>query len=131
MDLMARGPRSIAALTTIVVVSLGSGLAAHNRLVRSSPAVGATLSVSPSAIGLWFAEAPLLGFSSVTVTGPDGTVKVVKVTTADDRSLIATLAQALAAGDYTVSWRTAGDDGHQVRGTRDFGTRSWLSSRVD
>jgi methionine-rich copper-binding protein CopC len=120
MDLMARRSLSIVALTVIVVVSLGSGLSAHNRLLRSSPVVDATLSASPSVIRLWFAETPLLGFSSVTLTGPAGAIKIGSVTAEKDGSLAAKLDQTLPAGEYTVSWRTAGDDGHQVRGTFGF-----------
>ena len=42
----------------------------------------------------------------------------------DDKSLVAMLPSELAAGAYTVRWRTAGDDGHTQRGEFAFTVRA-------
>ena len=45
-------------------------------------------------------------------------------TVKEDKSLMAMIPSALADGNYTVKWRTAGDDGHPPRGDFTFTVRS-------
>jgi methionine-rich copper-binding protein CopC len=42
----------------------------------------------------------------------------------DDKSLMATVPGPLADGAYTVTWRSAGDDGHAMRGDFAFTVRA-------
>ena len=68
--------------------------------------------------GSWFAEKVQPQFSSISLLTADSTkVEIGKAHGTDDPlSIAADLTKALAAGKYTVVWRSAGDDGHAVRG---------------
>jgi methionine-rich copper-binding protein CopC len=94
----------------------------HNRLVKSAPAADEALATAPNEIRLWFAEKVEPKFSSITLMKPDSTkIAVGKPAATDDpKSIVAEVTAPLAAGSYTVVWRTAGDDGHAVRGRYSF-----------
>ncbi len=100
---------------------------AHAHLVKSAPAVGAHLSVSPTLIQLWFSEAAEATMTTITVMGANGTqfrIGTVSVDASDPLLLVASVGLAgpsLTAGKYTVTWRTvAKDDGHPSQGTFRF-----------
>lgn len=95
---------------------------AHGGLKRSTPAKGATLNVVPKELRLEFSEAAELTFTRVTLAGPDGPVAVGKLAFApgNERAVIAPVEGPFVAGRYTVTWQTAGADGHPVRGTFAF-----------
>ncbi|HEX8244412.1 MAG TPA: copper resistance CopC family protein [Longimicrobium sp.] len=97
----------------------------HLRLVRSAPASDATLPPGPCHIELWFTEAPELAVTSVRLTGPSA--RTVPLTTlhaqharGQNPSVAANTRGNLAAGRYTVTWRTMAHDGHVMRGTINF-----------
>ncbi|MGE0440921.1 MAG: copper resistance protein CopC [Gemmatimonadales bacterium] len=94
----------------------------HNHLTKSTPAEDEELAASPTAIRLWFAEKVEPKFSSITLmTADSAKIEVAKPKATDDpKSVVSDLAAPLAAGTYLVRWRTAGDDGHAVRGTYQF-----------
>lgn len=94
----------------------------HNHLVKSDPAKGSRLTVSPSEIKLWFSERPEIGLTAVTLMRPDSTrIEMIKaVATGDTLVVSAPLSAPLPAGDYLVSWRTASGDGHAIRGSFGF-----------
>ena len=96
--------------------------ARHNRLVKSDPGVDATLAKSPAQIRLWFKEAPELAVSSIRLA--DAAAKPVAtgaVRATDDKTSIAvTVSAPLPPGQYTVTWKTAGADGHVIRGSFGF-----------
>ena len=89
---------------------------AHLRVQKSTPEADAILAAPPDHVQVWFSQAPDPAISRLTIEGGGGEIAVGETTVHDDRSLKAMLPQALAAGDYTVKWRTAGDDGHTQRG---------------
>ena len=94
----------------------------HTRLERSEPAAGSVVP-APPAIRLWFSERVELALTGLTLTGPDGHVaRTVRATRADGEGspVVVAVNQALAAGRYTVAWRTASRDGHPVKGTFAF-----------
>jgi methionine-rich copper-binding protein CopC/putative copper export protein len=96
-------------------------LFAHARLVRSTPAANATLATAPSELDLFFSEAPELTFTKIELTDPAGH----SIALGDPKSLPAmgvrvAISGALAAGKYTVSWRTAASDGHTSSGKFNF-----------
>ena len=113
-----------------LVVALLIGLSAaaplsgvrHNRLVKAEPGVDSTVGKSPSQIRLWFKEPPEIAVSSIKLADaaakpvPTGDVKA----TDDKLSVAAPLPVPLPAGKYTVTWKTAGTDGHVIRGTFGF-----------
>ena len=70
-----------------VVIVLPVALSAHLRLTKSSPVEGATLASPPKQLQLWFNEEPLLPLTSITLTGPNGAVKIDPPRAAVERSL--------------------------------------------
>jgi len=67
-------------------------------------------------------QQPTPAFSSVTLTDSGNQrIKTSKMRATDDTlSVIADIEQPLEPGTYQVVWRTAGDDGHAVRGKYSF-----------
>ena len=103
-----------------VVIVLPVALSAHLKLTKSSPVEGATLASPPRQLQLWFNEEPLLPLTSVTLTGPNGAVKIDPPRAAVERSLTVAIGATLPPGAYRIAWKAAGDDGHVVLGTVDF-----------
>lgn len=105
----------------LAVMVLGTGMF-HNHLVKSTPAAGAKLSASPKEVRLWFSERPTIAFTSVTLLRADSTkIVTIKAVAADDSmAAAAPLPTTLPPGAYLVTWRTAGKDGHAIRGTYGF-----------
>jgi methionine-rich copper-binding protein CopC len=97
-------------------------MALHNHLTKSLPAADDVLDHSPTTVRLWFSEKPTPAFSSITVTdAAENKIPTSKMRATDDTlSVIADLQQSLPPGRYQVAWRTAGDDGHAVRGKFSF-----------
>jgi copper transport protein len=95
---------------------------AHARLTRSDPAAKAQLATMPSAIRLWFSEAPELALSSITLKDSAGVVVALGPLAADTSKLglRATIDRALTPGRYTVTWRVAASDGHPLKGSYSF-----------
>ena len=116
--------RSVRALACVIAfaVTLPNGLAAHQRLLRSTPEKGAQLSVAPKELRLVFNEPVELAVSRLTLIRPDGPVYLARLRVDPDSSaiLIAEIAGALVAGSYTVNWQVVGSDGHPVRGEYSF-----------
>ena len=96
----------------------------HLHLLRSSPAADSTVA-SPAALQLWFTESPELAVTSVRLTGPHGrAVRVGRLRAGGDHSVVANVTGHLAAGRYTIAWRTMSHDGHPMRGTIPFTVRA-------
>ena len=114
--------RILALTTTLAALVSVPVLAFHNHLTKSSPADQEELATAPDSVRLWFAERPEVGFSSITLYRADQTkVTVSKARATDDTLSIAfAIQEPLGAGSYTVAWRTAGKDGHAVRGKYGF-----------
>jgi putative copper export protein/methionine-rich copper-binding protein CopC len=114
-------PRSWAAgLAIVLFVALATPVIAyaHARLKSSSPASGAHLNAAPRAIRLDFSEVPELTFSSMQLLDPAGqpvALGPLQYPADSKRAFVATIVGGLPAGDYTVNWQVAGDDGHPVR----------------
>jgi methionine-rich copper-binding protein CopC len=97
---------------------------AHNRLLKSAPAAGAALNISPARIEMWFAEKPDLTVSKIAVKGPAGAVETGPIHANAATSIVAEFKGKLADGQYVVSWQTAGDDGHMSKGDFSFRVKS-------
>ncbi len=105
------------------IVAVGTLMAAatlHLALVDSFPKKDATLTESPDQIRLQFNEQPRLPLSRVGLEGPDGAVEVGDIVGTEEKSFMAEVLEILEPGVYTVSWRTAGNDGHVRRGRYRF-----------
>ena len=105
-----------------VVVLWPAMLWAHARLTRSEPAASARLAVTPTAIRLWFSEAPEVSLSRVTLKDSAGTAVPLGVVSGDSSKLgiEARIGRALVPGAYTVNWLIAGRDGHPITGAYTF-----------
>lgn len=115
------------AIALIIMAAAGLGAARHDalhlRLVRSEPAQDAVLASSPGAVHLWYSEEPQLKLTTVELSGPDGSsVKLENIAAVegDAMHLTAAVDAPLAAGAWSVAWRTLARDGHVVRGTIGF-----------
>lgn len=104
-------------VTAATMLIPATAFAWHNHLTKSTPAAEATV-MSPKEIRLWFAEKVEPKFSSINLLTADSTkLEIGKPRATDDAlSIAADPAKPLSAGNYMVIWRTAGDDGHAVRG---------------
>jgi copper transport protein len=111
------------AIAVVAMMALPVALLAHAHLRRSEPAANARLESSPSAIRLWFTERPELPFTRVQLRGADSTdipLGTLARNSDDASGVWVPLPSPLAAGAYTVIWRTAAADGHATTGRFTF-----------
>ncbi|WP_396208773.1 copper resistance protein CopC [Gemmatimonas sp.] len=105
----------------------GASRLPHLKLKRSFPAKDTVLTSSPDAVRLWLTERSELPATKITVTtdakAPVATEKVTRAAGAD-APIEAKFTTPLAAGRYTVTWRTMSKDGHVVNGTFGFTVKS-------
>ncbi|HUP86725.1 MAG TPA: copper resistance protein CopC [Acidimicrobiales bacterium] len=119
--------RRFAAAVAFVVVGLAlatPAASAHALLASSQPAAGSTVAASPTQITLTFTERPDTSLSSVHVL--DGSGRSVERGAAQPSpgqpETLTVAVPTLAAGVYTVTWRTTSvDDGHTTAGSFSFG----------
>ena len=99
-----------------------AGARFHTRLTKSNPAVDTTLAASPKVIELWWNEKPEASLTTVTVQGADSAqAQLGKIRVSDNLMGVATdVTKPLVPGKYVVKWKTAGKDGHAVRGSFNF-----------
>jgi copper resistance protein C len=96
-------------------------LSAHLDVVKTMPADRSTVADAPSRVQIWFSQQPSSRVSRLDMKGPGGDVPLGGIEiNREDRSIAAPVGRTLAPGSYEVSWRTAGDDGHVMRGTFTF-----------
>jgi copper transport protein len=106
-----------------VVFALPTLLFAHAHLRRSEPAADARLNTAPTALRLWFTEAPEVTFTRITLRAPDSTevpLGPVTAVSGDKMGVAVPISAPLAPGTYRVFWRTAAADGHPTSGTFAF-----------
>ncbi|MEP7001050.1 MAG: CopD family protein [bacterium] len=92
---------------------------AHAHLKKSEPATGSTLSMPPHAIRLWFSEKPDPSLTTVILSDSAGTPFATGAPSPDAEGPLAVsipIRDVLGAGLYTVTWTTAGSDGHPSKG---------------
>lgn len=99
----------------------------HLRLEKSEPSKGAELTTAPKTIRLWFSLPPEMGVTAVKLADADGTAialgKPHRGSGASD-PVDVDITDALHAGSYVVSWKTASKDGHPVTGDFSFTVKS-------
>lgn len=123
---VARGPRRAARASAVLVAAgalvLGvpATALAHDGLVATSPAAGATVEEAPDALELDFAGEPLPLGTLVTVTGPDGAPVSSGEAEIRGTTVVQPIDDAVAAGIYRVEWRSTSSDGHPLSGIFDF-----------
>lgn len=110
-----------AAAAAVVVVGLGaSPAAAHDELLGTEPADGATVDAAPPSVVLTFSAPALELGTEVLVTGPDGAPVGEGAAVVDGATVTQALAATRPAGAYRVDWRVTSQDGHPVTGTFTF-----------
>ncbi|MFD6136560.1 copper resistance protein CopC [Isoptericola sp. NPDC056618] len=107
-----------AALTPVLAVAVAQPASAHDRLLSSDPADGATVDEVPTRLTLVFSADVLAAGAQVAVTTPDGTVPA--EVTVDGDEAVAALPDDLPGGDWDVSWRVVSSDGHPIEGELAF-----------
>lgn len=111
------------AIATLAILMSAAPLFAHAHLKRSVPAAGASLAAAPTAIMLWFTEAPELTLSGVTLRDSAGTLVALGVLEVDPHDRLAVHLPILGpvhAGRYTVQWHAVASDGHPSAGSFTF-----------
>jgi methionine-rich copper-binding protein CopC len=98
------------------------GLAAHLSVLKTMPADDTTVSPPPERVQVWFNQQPSPRISRLELRGPNSQeVDLGKLEVhGEDRSISAALPAPLPPGKYEATWRSAGDDGHVMRGTFTF-----------
>ena len=109
--------------SSVLVVLAVATATAHLAATKTMPDADAVVAESPEQIRVWFTQDPDPAVSQLAMDGPAGEVELGDTTVANEKSLMAMVPRALAPGGYTVSWRTAGDDGHVRRGDFAFTVR--------
>ncbi len=108
-----------------LVVSSAMAASLHLRLTKSYPQQDQVLAAAPDSVRLWFSEDPEFALSAIGIEGVDGKIDMAKVEKTDDAtSFKAQVMGDLSPGKYRVTWRTAGSDGHAIRGRYDFEVRA-------
>ena len=104
-------------LATLLGVSTGTALA-HNSLVSSDPADGATLAVAPTQIVWVFDKSVPLDTLTVTLTDSSGARSELagSVHGAAGDTEVVTPLPVVPPGVVSVRWRLVGPDGHPVSG---------------
>jgi putative copper export protein/methionine-rich copper-binding protein CopC len=107
------------AAVAVAVVTVPTVLFAHARLMRSIPAANGRLENPPIELRLWFSERPELRFTSIQLVDSAGrsiALGAVAQGGSDRTGIVVPIAEPVAAGRYTVVWRTAAADGHATNG---------------
>lgn len=94
--------------------------AAHNELIGSDPADGATVASSPARVALTFNQAVKPGFSNVIVTGPNQTQWQAGAAAEEGATVSMPIRPLELAGQYTIAYQVLSADGHPVRGAVRF-----------
>lgn len=105
-----------------LMLTLPGSAGAHTRLESSAPAAGDTVRGPVTEIRLRFSSTAQTAFTGIELEGPGGTVPTGEAREVGDesRAFVFALPAPLAPGAYTVRWRTAGRDGHPLRGSFTF-----------
>ena len=114
------------AMGTISLVA-AKAPARHMALVRSEPAADSTVSVAPTTLRLYWTQSPKLDLTQIrlaTAANQQVTLGAPKISTANQLILDVPVTGQVAPGVYTVTWRTAGDDGHVMNGSYKFTYRA-------
>lgn len=108
-------------LIGLLMIAAAQSASAHPVLTRSVPASGDTLRQSPGRLTLLFSKSIEVSLSTVELVGLDGRVRAIgPLESTGTVGFTTTFGSPLAPGTYEVRWKTAGADGHPVRGRYSF-----------
>ena len=95
---------------------------AHAFLRAAEPPVGSTVTAAPTRVAILFSEAVEPRFSTIEVTGPEGTAidkHDMHTEPNNPLQLVVTLGSA-TTGTYKVAWHVTSVDTHKTEGTYTF-----------
>ena len=98
---------------------LTAGLSAHMKVEKTEPAASAVVAAPAPHVQVFFSEAPDLAMSKLEIKGPSAKTTLTALHTMGN-SLMAMVQGDMPDGAYTVSWQTAGPDGHVQKGEFTF-----------
>ncbi|MFV1944077.1 copper homeostasis periplasmic binding protein CopC [Pseudomonas luteola] len=112
---------TLTAASLVALLTVTGNVYAHAHLKGETPAADST-SKSQKDLHLSFSEAVEARFSKLTVTsaGKPVAVKSIETDPADNKVLIVTPEQPLAAGEYKVEWHAVSVDTHKTDGSYSF-----------
>lgn len=106
-----------ALLSTLGLLGLAAPASAHNTLVNSDPAGGASLPRAPEQVSLTFDQTVQAGeVNQIAVTGPQGKQWAEGPVEVHSNVITAKLRPLGPAGEYTLGYRILSADGHAVPG---------------
>jgi methionine-rich copper-binding protein CopC len=108
----------ILAVLAITAALTAAPAAAHTKLTASTPANGARITSSPSALSFTFDQSLQIvqDWDAVLVTGPDGFRHAARSVRVDGNTVQASCDRLAKTGTYTVSYRVISGDGHPILG---------------
>src|SRR5262245_31944530 len=112
--------KTLGGLAVLALVSAVAVVQAHAKLEKSEPTANATGNKAPTSVQMWFNEAPDLKVTKVELMGAAGKVELGPAHSMGKNNVMAAVVGKMGDGKYTVSWQTAGDDGHVEKGTFAF-----------
>jgi methionine-rich copper-binding protein CopC len=87
---------------------------------KTEPEDGATLSRPPSALRVWFSEAPDVELSGLELEGPTGELEVEGLHTMGRNDLMGRIVGKVVDGEYKASWKTVDSGGEELTGEWTF-----------
>ncbi|MFF4598239.1 copper resistance protein CopC [Amycolatopsis sp. NPDC001319] len=109
------------AITGVALLGTATPALAHNVLISSNPADGASLATGPAKVTLTFDQyVQNADVNQIAVTGPDGNQWAEGPVTVENNVISAPLRPLGPAGKYTVGYRILSADGHPVSGEIPF-----------
>ena len=113
---------AVVVLSAVAIVARPTLALAHAELIGASPAKGATVA-APRELRLTFSEKLEIPLTRITMIAAGKDTVKLGVITADPKSdgtIIVPVVGTVRAATYTISWRTAGGDGHAMKGSYVF-----------
>lgn len=111
---------AVVVLAGLALLAGAGPAAAHDTLVASDPANGASLTSGPQRVTLTFDQPVSRGFNTITVTGPGHTVWTTGAVTTSGNDVSTAVLPLGPAGEYVIGYRIVSADGHPVTGALRF-----------
>ena len=130
MQLIWAALTSVAA-AVVLMAAAAAPAAAHDALVSSAPADGATVAHAPRRIVLTFDQPALALGTAVVVTSSAGQQVQAGAPRLVDNTVTQPLQPGAPGGPYTVLWRVTSADGHPISGRFTFQADAPSTERAD
>ncbi len=108
-------------LSLVALFAFPAAVQAHDELQSTVPANNAVLTQAPKQLVLTFEAAPLKDTTKIAAASTTGTNVNLPAPTASGATVTVAWPAGTPAGEYVVSWRNVGADGHPLSGQFGFG----------